>query len=156
VLAVADRIAVLRRGQIVGERTAGTATEAELAELMVGRPVRFTVERKPARPGEGVLAARQLRVLSDRDEVAVDGIDLSVRAGEVVAIAGVQGNGQTELTEALTGLRRPLSGGVSLLGKDITRATARERHRMGLAHVPEDRQRMGLIGEFDIAENMIL
>jgi ABC-type uncharacterized transport system ATPase subunit len=156
VLEVADRISVLRRGAIVGERTAGSATDAELAELMVGRAVRFTVERKPSRPGKVVLEATNLRVLSERDEVMVDGIDLTVREGEVVGIAGVQGNGQTELTEALTGLRRAIGGTVTFLGKEIARASARERHRLGIAHVPEDRQRMGLVGAFDIAENMIL
>src|SRR6185369_4809788 len=90
------------------------------------------------------------------DDVAVDGIDLTVRAGEVVGIAGVQGNGQSELVEALTGLRRVVGGSIALLGDDITHASVRERHRLGLAHIPEDRQRMGLVGQFDLAENMIL
>jgi simple sugar transport system ATP-binding protein len=156
VLRVADRISVLRRGKIVGERDPKTATSAELAELMVGRPVRFTVEKRHAEPGTVVLDAKGLRVLSELDDVAVDGIDLAVRAGEVVGIAGVQGNGQSELVEALTGLHRVVQGSVTLLGRDITHAPVRERHRLGLAHIPEDRQRMGLVGEFDLAENMIL
>jgi simple sugar transport system ATP-binding protein len=147
---------VLRRGKIVGERAAGAASDAELAQLMVGRPVQFTVEKQPARPGSVVLAAHALRVLSELEEVAVDGIDLAVRGGEVVGIAGVQGNGQTELVEALTGLRRVAQGTITFDGRDVTHAPARERHRLGIAHVPEDRQRMGLVGEFDIAENMVL
>jgi simple sugar transport system ATP-binding protein len=156
VLAVADRIDVLRAGRIVGSVDPKTATDAELAEMMVGRPVRFQVDKKPANPGPPMLEVSHLTVLSDRDEVAVHDIDLTVRAGEVVGIAGVQGNGQTELVEALTGLRKVAHGSVRFLGKDITSATARERHRMGMAHIPEDRHRSGMIGEFDIAENMIL
>jgi ABC-type uncharacterized transport system ATPase subunit len=156
ILEVADRISVLRRGKIVGERDPKTSTDAELAELMVGRPVRFTVDKKPAKPGRVILEAKALRVLSDLEDVAVDGMDLTVRAGEVVGIAGVQGNGQTELVEAFTGLRHAVGGTITLDGSAISRASARERHTLGIAHVPEDRQRMGLIGEFDIAENMIL
>jgi ABC-type uncharacterized transport system ATPase subunit len=156
VLEVADRISVLRRGKIVGEAAPKTATGAELAELMVGRPVRFTVEKKAAHPGVMVLEANHLQVLSELEEMAVGGIDLGVRAGEVVGIAGVQGNGQTELVEAITGLRRVAGGSIAFVGRDITHTSARDRHRMGMAHVPEDRQKMGLIGEFDLAENMIL
>ncbi len=156
VLEVADRINVLRGGKVVGERDPKTATEAELAEMMVGRSVHFQVEKEPAKPGRALLEARDLSALDERDEVAVDGVSLTVREGEVVGIAGVQGNGQTELVEALTGLR-PLAGGtVSFLGQDITRALARERHRLGIAHIPEDRWRSGMVGEFDIAENMVL
>jgi simple sugar transport system ATP-binding protein len=156
VLEVADRISVLRRGKIVGDSDPKTATEADLAELMVGRPVRFDVEKKPATPGKPLLEAKNLRVLNEREELAVNGVDLTVREGEVVGIAGIQGNGQTELVEALTGLRPLAEGTVSFLGQDITRTSTRERHRLGIAHIPEDRQRSGLIGEFDIAENMIL
>jgi ABC-type uncharacterized transport system ATPase subunit len=156
VIEVADRISVLRRGKIVGERDPKTATDAELAELMVGRPVRFTVDKKPAQPGKVMLDVSRLRVLSDLEDIAVDAIDLSVRGGEVVGIAGVQGNGQTELVEALTGLRPVLDGKIKLDGRDVTRSSARERHRLGVAHIPEDRQRLGLVGEFDLAENMVL
>ncbi len=156
VIEVADRISVLRGGRIVGEGDPKTATDAELAEMMVGRPVRLEVEKKPAHPGRPLLEAKGLSVVSDREEMAVDGIDFTVREGEVVGIAGVQGNGQTELVEALTGLRRVAAGSVSFLGEDITRASARHRHKLGIAHIPEDRQRLGLVGEFDIAENMVL
>ncbi|CAN5192328.1 ABC transporter ATP-binding protein [soil metagenome] len=156
VLEVADRISVLRGGKIVGSSDPKTASDAELAELMVGRAVRFQVEKKPAQPGKPVLTVAGLRVLNERDEPAVDGVDFVVRENEVVGIAGVHGNGQTELVEALTGLRMAASGKVSFLGKDITKATSRERHRLGIGHVPEDRHRSGMISEFDIAENMVL
>jgi simple sugar transport system ATP-binding protein len=156
VLEVADRISVLRRGRIVGERDPKSATDAELAELMVGRPVSFAIAKDPAAPGPPVVEVHGLRVLNDRHEAAVTSVDLTVRAGEIVGIAGVNGNGQTELVEALTGLRRPARGTVTFLGEDITNASAREHHRRGIAHIPEDRQRMGLIGEFDLAENMVL
>ncbi len=156
VIEVADRINVLRGGKIVGEADPKTATEAELAEMMVGRPVNFDVEKKPATPGRPLIEVKGLSVANERDEVAVNGIDLTVHEGEVVGIAGVQGNGQTELVEALTGLREPARGAVSFLGTDITKASARVRHKLGIAHIPEDRQRSGMIGEFDIAENMVL
>ena len=156
VLEVADRISVLRAGKIVGEEDPKSATAAGLAEMMVGRPVRFEVEKRPMTAGAELLETKGLRVLNDRDEVAVDWVDLAVRSGEIVGIAGVQGNGQTELAEALTGLRTPLSGSVTLLGHAITTASARERHERGIAHVPEDRQRSGIVAEFNIAENMVL
>ncbi len=156
VLEVADRINVLRAGKIVGEADPKTATEADLAEMMVGRSVHFQVEKAPAKPGPVLLEARDLTVVNERDEIAVDGINLTVREGEVVGIAGVQGNGQTELVEALTGLRSLVHGTISFLGQDISRLSARERHRLGIAHIPEDRWRSGMIGEFDIAENMVL
>ena len=156
VLEVADRVNVLRAGKIVGEADPKTATEAELAELMVGRPVRFEVEKKPAKPGKPLLEVKNLTVLNEREEIAVDGVDVTVREGEVVGIAGVQGNGQSELVEALTGLRPAATGTVSFLGENITKASVRHRHRLGIAHVPEDRWRSGMIGEFDIAENMVL
>jgi len=156
VLDVADRISVLRGGKVVGNADPKTATEAELAELMVGRHVRFEVEKRHAPPGAPLLVAKGLRALNERDEMALNGVDLTVRAGEIVGVAGVQGNGQTELVEALTGLR-PLAGGsVSFLGEDVTKASARERHRLGIAHIPEDRQRSGIVGTFTVAENTVL
>jgi ABC-type uncharacterized transport system ATPase subunit len=116
VIEVADRISVLRAGRIVGEGDPKTATEADLAEMMVGRPVRFTVERKPFVAGDTLLEVRDLKVLNEREETAVDGVSFAIRAGEAVGIAGVQGNGQTELVEALTGLRPPASGAIAFLG----------------------------------------
>ncbi len=156
VLEVADRINVLRAGKVVGERDPKTATEAELAEMMVGRAVQFEVEKQAAKPGRALLEVHGLTAVDERDEIAVDGVDLTVHEGEVVGIAGVQGNGQTELVEALTGLRPLAHGTVSFLGQDITRASTRQRHLLGIAHIPEDRQRAGMVGEFDIAENMVL
>ena len=153
---IADRISVLRGGRIVGGGRPDTLTPAALAEMMVGRPVRFEVARAPRAPGPPILEVADLTVLHDSDETAVDRVALTVRSGEIFGIAGVQGNGQSALVEALTGLRLPAGGTVRYLGQDITRASPRARHRMGIAHIPEDRQRMGLIGSFSVAENMVL
>ena len=153
---VADRIDVLRAGAIVGEADPKTASDAELAELMVGRPVDLSVEKKPAAPADVQLEAKDLSVLNEREEFAVRGVDLAVRAGEIVGIAGVQGNGQTELVEAITGMRPVASGTLTFLGTDITHASTRDCHKLGMAHIPEDRHRSGMIGEFTIAENMVL
>lgn len=156
VLEVADRISVLRAGKIVGEGDPKTATSADLAELMVGRPVRFAIEPRTTAPGGPLLEVKGLTVLNERDEVAVAGIDFTVREGEIVGVAGVQGNGQSELVEALTGLRPAAAGTVTFAGADITRASARERHRRLIAHIPEDRQRAGMIKDFTVAENAVL
>ncbi len=152
---VADRVNVLRRGRIVGE-TDPSASESELAEMMVGRPVELVVSKAPAQPGDPVLEVEDLVVLDDRNHRRVDGVSFQVRAGEIVGIAGVQGNGQTELVEALTGLRPALSGRVRLLGEDITDDSPREIHMDSVAHVPEDRQRSGLVLDFTVAENLVL
>ncbi len=156
VLEVADRISVLRAGKIVGEGDPKTATSADLAELMVGRPVRFTIAPRTTEPGGPLLEVKGLTVLNEREEVAVAGVDFTVHEGEIVGIAGVQGNGQTELVEALTGLRPAVSGTVTFAGEDITHASARERHRKLIAHIPEDRHRSGMIKEFTVAENVVL
>jgi simple sugar transport system ATP-binding protein len=156
VLEVADRIAVLRRGKVVGEADPKTATKEELAELMVGRPVDLVVDKTPAQPGEVVLSVRDLVVRDERQHTAVDHVSFEVRSGEIVGVAGVQGNGQTELVEALTGLTTPLSGHVVLGDQEITLATPRQMHKSSVAHVPEDRQRSGLILDFDLAENFVL
>jgi simple sugar transport system ATP-binding protein len=124
--------------------------------MMVGRPVRFTVDKKPMAAGAPLLEVKNLRVLNERAEPAVDDVSLTVHAGEIVGIAGVQGNGQTELVEALTGLKPVVGGSVTFLDQDITDATARQCHALGIAHIPEDRQQDGLIETFDIAENMVL
>ncbi len=153
---VANRISVLRAGSIVGEADPRTATDAELAALMVGRPVELAVAKAPAHPGDVLLAAENLHVLNERDEFAVDGVSMTVRAGEIVGIAGVQGNGQTELVEAVTGMKPVASGTLTFVGEDITRASTRTCHRLGMAHIPEDRHRSGMIGEFNVAENMVL
>jgi simple sugar transport system ATP-binding protein len=156
VLAVADRITVLRGGKAVGSVDPATATEASLAAMMVGRAVQLTVDRPPAKPTEPVLRVEDLVVLDDRGQVAVEGISFEVRAGEIVAVAGVQGNGQTELVEALTGLRPPASGRVRLGDTDITGATPNAIIDAGVGHIPEDRQHDGLIIDFSISDNLVL
>jgi general nucleoside transport system ATP-binding protein len=156
VLAIADRITVLRRGRVVGTADPKQANDQQLAAMMVGREVLLLVDKEPATPGGEVLEVQDLRVLDDRRTVAVDNLSLHVRAGEVLGIAGVQGNGQTELVEALTGLRAVVSGQVKLLGKDVTGATPRTILETGVAHIPEDRHRHGLVLSYPIADNLVL
>lgn len=156
ILEIADRISVIRRGEIVGSGDPKQLTRPDLAEMMVGHPVDFNVARDPFDPGEVILDVSDLTVLHDDGAVAVDHLSLQVRSGEVVGIAGVQGNGQSALIEALAGLRPPAGGSVLFDGVDITGASPRARHRMGIAHIPEDRQAAGLIGSFTVAENMVL
>jgi ABC-type uncharacterized transport system ATPase subunit len=156
VLAVADRITVLRGGKVVGTTTPKAASEGELASMMVGRAVSLTVEKGPPAPKEPVLEVADLVVLDDRAQVAVDGVSFDVRAGEIVCVAGVQGNGQTELVESLTGLRPSVSGKVRLKDRDITKAAPKQVLEAGVGHVPEDRQRDGLIVDFTIADNLVL
>ncbi len=155
VQAIADTITVLRRGRVVGERPP-SATEDELASLMVGRNVQLRVSKEPAKPGEVVLDVSGLTVADQTARIWVDGLSFQVRAGEILGVAGVQGNGQTELCEALMGLRPTASGLVRLDGQDLTHATPAQRLRAGLAYVPEDRQEDGLIGDFSVADNMVL
>jgi len=156
VLAIADRITVLRAGRVVGSTTPQETTEAALANMMVGREVILKVDKEPAQPGESVLDVQDLCVRDDRGALAVDTVSLQVRAGEVLGIAGVQGNGQTELVEALTGLRPAESGKTTILGQDTTDATPRAVTEIGTAHVPEDRQRDGLILSFPVEDNMVM
>ncbi|GJM41717.1 MAG: ABC transporter [Ardenticatenaceae bacterium] len=156
VLAVADNIAVLRGGRMVGTADPKTATQATLAELMVGRKVILQVEKDAPKPKEVVLQVKNLHVLDDRGQTAVEGIDLEVRAGEIVGIAGVQGNGQRELVEALTGLRAVEQGSVTIEGHDCTHATPRQVTELGVAHIPEDREKHGLVMQYSIADNMVL
>lgn len=156
VMEIADRITVIRRGQVIGTVTPDQADQRLLAEMMVGRAVKLEVDRTPAKPGETVLEVKDLVVLDQRHQRAVDHVSFEVRSGEVLGIAGVQGNGQTELVEALTGLRPIVHGQVTLLGTDITNAAPRRITELGAAHVPEDRQRDGLVLPFPIAENLVL
>jgi simple sugar transport system ATP-binding protein len=156
VLEVADRITVLRRGAVVGTTKPAEANRNKLAAMMVGREVQLEVEKKPPKVGEVVLEVSDLVVADERRQVVVDRISFEVRAGEVLGVAGVQGNGQTELVQALTGLRPALSGTIRVLGKDVTRATPREVTALGTAHVPEDRQRDGLVLAETVSENLML
>ncbi|MHB1004757.1 MAG: ABC transporter ATP-binding protein [Chloroflexota bacterium] len=156
VLAISDRIAVLRRGAVVGETTPKVTNERKLAEMMVGRDVILEVAKGPAKVGEIVLEARDLNVCDDRGHHMVNGLSLTARAGEIVGIAGVQGNGQTELVEALTGLRHIVSGQIAINGKNLTNASPRKFTESGCAHVPEDRIEDGLVVDYPVADNLIL
>jgi simple sugar transport system ATP-binding protein len=159
---IADQITVIRRGRVVGERAPSTSGP-ELAALMVGRPVELRVSKPPAQPAGVVLDVSDLTVASEHvseeaggaDRPVVDGLSFQVRAGEILGIAGVQGNGQTELCEALMGLR-PSTGTVRLDGKDISQATPRDRLRAGIGYIPEDRQEDGIVADFTVADNLIL
>ena len=156
VMAIADRITVLRNGRVVGTTTPDQTDEQQLAAMMVGRQVLLRVEKGDAHPGETVLEVDNLEVLDDRGNLAVRSISFQVRAGEVLGVAGVQGNGQTELVQALTGLRSPVAGRVHILDDDLTGVSPRRVLEQGVAHVPEDRQRDGLVLSFPVADNLIL
>lgn len=154
-LTIADRISVMRQGRGVGTVVPAEASEALLAEMMVGREVILQAEKPPVSIGASVLQLRNLRVLDDRQQPAVDGISLTLRAGEILGIAGVQGNGQTELAEAIAGLRLA-QGQIEILGQDQTTASPRQRMERGLAHVPEDRGKNGLVSAYSLADNIAL
>jgi ABC-type uncharacterized transport system ATPase subunit len=156
VLEIADRITVLRRGKAVETVPREGATEEALARLMVGREVLLRVEKAAAQPAEPALRVEDLHVLDDRRLEAVHGVSLEVRRGEIVGIAGVDGNGQSELIDALSGLRHPTSGKVWLGDRDVTGASAGQILDLGLGHIPEDRQRRGLVLDFTLAENVAL
>ncbi|MEE9297731.1 MAG: ABC transporter ATP-binding protein [Acidimicrobiia bacterium] len=156
VLEVSDRIVVLRGGKVVGDTAPGDTTQEALAEMMVGRPVDLVVSKSAAASGDMVLKVEGLFVADDRDQMTVNGLSFEVKAGEIVGIAGVQGNGQTELVQMLTGMRPAASGTVELSGEDVTAEHPRGIHRRGVAHIPEDRQRSGLVMNFTVTENMIL
>ncbi|WP_242087292.1 ABC transporter ATP-binding protein [Microbacterium lacticum] len=152
---VADRITVIRLGKVVGEASP-TATNAELASLMVGRAVELTVHKDAARPGEGGLQVRELRVLTGTGAIVVDGVSFDVRPGEILAVAGVQGNGQTELVEAIVGLAPRVEGSISLDGTELVGKSVHAILGEGVGFVPEDRKIDGLVGGFSVAENLIL
>lgn len=156
VLEIADRITVIRRGEVVGTRQPSQTNEDELAELMVGREVQLAVERGTSHPGEPVLTVENLKVKSDRGQEVVRDVSFTLRAGEILGIAGVAGNGQDELIEAITGLRRSAGGTVSLAGQNITGWSVRERREHGLGYVPGDRQKYGLVLGFPISDNLVL
>jgi general nucleoside transport system ATP-binding protein len=156
VLQVADRVTVLRRGKKIDTIPTEGATEESLARMMVGREVLLRVDKAPAKPSEVLLDVQDVHVLDDRGLDAVRGVSFHVRAGEIVAIAGVDGNGQTELIDAITGLRRTSQGSVRVGGEDLTHSSAHTYLEHGLGHIPEDRQRRGLVLEFSLAENLVL
>ena len=156
VFAVADTISVMRAGQMIGSVKPADATQELLAEMMVGRKVILTIDKDEAHPKEEVLRVENLKVMDDRQHMAVDGVSLTVRAGEILGVAGVQGNGQTELTEALTGLRHPSGGKINIMGDDTTHDTPRQIEEEGVSHVPEDRQKHGLVLSFPVRDNLVL
>jgi simple sugar transport system ATP-binding protein len=156
VLEIADRITVLRRGKTIETVSREGATQESLAKAMVGREVLLRVDKPPAQPGEPLLEVEGLSVLDDRGIEKVRGVSFMVRAGEIVGIAGVDGNGQSELIDAIVGLRRSRDGVVRVAGKECRHSTPREMLDIGVGHIPEDRQRRGLVLEFSIAENIAL
>ena len=156
VLAVADQITVLRNGKVAGTADPKTATQQSLANLMVGRDVVFQVEKGEAAPGDVALKVDRLSVQDERGVMTVNGFSVEVRAGEIFGVAGVEGNGQRELVEAITGMRRSAAGSVEILGRDTTHMTPRQITELGTAHVPEDRNKHGLVGPYTIADNLVL
>jgi len=155
VFAIADRITVLRRGKKIATVPAKEITKLELAKLMVGRPVTFELKKEPVVFGEEVLKVNNLRVLDDRGLLAVKGVSFSIRAGEIFGIAGVAGNGQRELVEAITGLRRVEDGEVVILGKDVTNKSSADIIKLGVAHIPDDR-RVGAVLTLSVMDNLML
>ncbi len=157
VLRIANRIAVLRQGKLVGEVTPSEASEPRLAAMMVGREVMLQVDKKEAEPGDSILEVKGLEARNDLDEICLSEVDLKVNAGEIVGVAGVQGNGQTELVEVLTGLR-PLKNGILRIGgHDLSGATPREITDRGkICHVPEDRHSYGMVDNYSVADNLVL
>ena len=157
IMEVADRCTVLRKGRYIGTVQVKDTTAEQLAEMMVGRKISFVVEKQPARPREPALTVQNLTVLSrQHGKKLVNNVSFSVRAGEIVCIAGIDGNGQSELVYALTGLLRPDGGKVFLENKEITLSTIRGRNDMGLSHIPEDRHKHGLVLDYSLAENLVL
>jgi ABC-type uncharacterized transport system ATPase subunit len=156
VMAVADRITVMRRGRVVATTSPAESSPADLASLMVGRPVLLRVEKGPAHPGEPALRLEGLTVEDDRHGIAVDGVNLDVRAGEIVGVAGVEGNGQDQLIEAILGLRHPSAGHVLLGARDITHHGTHRVLTEGVGHIPADRHAMGAILELTVADNLVL
>ncbi len=156
ILEICVEVLVLRNGRVVGEADPGRATEELLAEMMVGRAVLLEVDKTPAQPTDAVLVIRDLVANDDRGLQAVKGVSLEIRAGEIVGVAGVQGNGQTELVEAITGLRSILSGQVIVNGEDVSHGAPRQITETGVAHVPEDRQKNGMVATFPVKDNMVL
>jgi simple sugar transport system ATP-binding protein len=157
VQAVADKITVIRQGKVVGQAKP-TSTASELASMMVGREVDLKVDKKSQSAGEVILSVENLSVLDDREQRAVDSVSFEVRSGEILAIAGVQGNGQTELSEALLGLRSVIraSGSIKLSGTVVNHFSVRKHLEAGIGYIPEDRKKDGLVSEFSIAENFML
>ena len=153
---VADKCTVIRRGKYIGTVDVAETSEAEMAEMMVGRPVSFKVDKKEKEPGEVILKLENLSVLNNKKVLGVKDFSLEVRAGEIVGIAGVEGNGQSEIVEAITGIRNVKDGKIIFKGEDITNLPIRKRTNKGIGHIPEDRQKRGLVLDYTMEENMVL
>ena len=157
IMAVADRCSVLRKGKYIGTVETANTTAEELSAMMVGRSVSFHVDKKPSEPGEDVLEVEGMTMASKlHKNNAVKNVSLKVRRGEIVCLAGIDGNGQTEFVYGLTGLEPLVSGSVKLCGKDITHASIRQRSVMGMSHIPEDRHKHGLVLDYSLEDNMVL
>ncbi|MDP9807288.1 simple sugar transport system ATP-binding protein [Rhizobium tibeticum] len=156
IMAITDTVSVMRRGEMVATRKTSETTVEELAELMVGRRVLLRVQKGEANPGKVILSVRSLTVKDNRGVIMVDNVSFDVRAGEIVGIAGVAGNGQSELLEAIAGIRKPHSGEIFLDGQTIDKADPARLRELGLAHIPEDRHHMGLVLKFEEYENSVL
>lgn len=156
IMQIADNVTIIRRGKVVDTLKKSETTPQELAEKMVGRNVTFKVDKKPAEPGSVVLEMANIVSNNKEGSAVLQGLNLQVRAGEILGIAGVDGNGQSELIEALTGLRHVDGGTVKLLGKDITNMSPRKITESGVSHIPEDRHKHGLVLDFSVSENMVL
>ena len=156
VMAVADRVVVLRNGKLVGTTSPKESSEAKLAQMMVGREVVLDVEKDIAKPGQAALVVSEMSVLDDRKLEAVKAISFEVKSGEILGIAGVEGNGQRELVEAICGMRNRVSGSVRLLGSDLPNLNPKAAHQAGVSHIPEDREKHGLVSSYSIAENLVL
>ena len=156
VMAISDRVTVLRRGKVVATLNTRETNERELARMMVGREVLFRLQRRPVEKGEVVLQVEDLHALNDKGLPAVRGVSFQIRRGEILGIAGVAGNGQRELIEVITGLRRAVKGRVLILGEEVTNRSPREIIDRGVAHIPEERLRLGLVPDMSIADNLIL
>ena len=154
--AVAERCTVLRRGKYVGTVQVADVSEQQLAEMMVGRAVKFEIDKEPCKPGETILSIQNISVKNSRGQLAVKDVSLDVRSGEIVGIAGVDGNGQSELIFAITGMSPLAEGKILLQGKDISNYSIRQRVEAGIGHIPEDRRKHGLVSEFSVAENIAL
>jgi len=156
VISICDRVTVLKRGRVVGTVEVGETDVSELARMMVGRSVVFTFEKQPSEGADVVLRVEGLRAADDRRLPALNGVNLEVHASEILGISGVEGNGQTELVEVLTGLRKATGGSVHLNGEDITGASTERRIGLGVSHIPEDRHKRGLVPDFSVWENLLL
>lgn len=155
VRAIADKITVIRLGKVIGEASPDDS-EQELASMMVGRAVDLGVDKEPKTPGEPILVCKDVSVVEENGQVSLDEVSFEVRAGEILCVAGVQGNGQTELCETIIGGTIPNAGSITLDGTDVNSLTIKKRLREGLGYVPEDRQKDGMVASFSVAENMIL